>query len=104
MIIKSPAAKVLDFFFSFYEDSYKANNIKTERGLRMLLIIHTIVGQALALAVRVIALCVLANYRSLNGLLCDGNQAIIMNSKLGVHCQASKLVGDGVPMDLLIMN
>jgi hypothetical protein len=52
----------------------------------------------------VIALCVLANYRSLNGLLCDGNQAIFMNSKLGVHCQASKLVGDGVPMDLLIMN
>ena len=103
MIIKSPAAKVLDFsFFSFYEDSYKANNIKTKRGLR--LIIHTIVGQALALAVRVIALCVLANYRSLNGLLCDGNQAIFMNSKLGVHCQASKLVGDGVPMDLLIMN
>jgi len=103
VIIKSPAAKVLDFFFvSFYEDSYKANNIKTKRGLR--LIIHTIVGQALALAVRVIALCVLANYRSLNGLLCDGNQAIIMNSKLGVHCQASKLVGDGVPMDLLIMN
>jgi len=56
------------------------------------------------LAVRVIALCVLANYRSLIGLLCDGNQAIIMNSKLGVHCQDSKLVGDGVPMDLLIMN
>lgn len=45
VIIKSPAAKVLDFsFFSFYEDSYKANNIKTKRGLRMLLIIHTIVG------------------------------------------------------------
>lgn len=62
------------------------------------------VVQALALAVRVIALCVLANYQSLNGLLCDGNQVITMNSKLGVKCQASKLLEDGVPMDLLVRN
>ncbi|KAJ6771701.1 MYB PROTEIN-RELATED [Salix koriyanagi] len=63
-----------------------------------------VVVQALALAVRVIALCVLANYQSLNGLLCDGNQVITMNSKLGVKCQASKLLEDGVPMDLLERN
>ncbi|KAF9673892.1 hypothetical protein SADUNF_Sadunf10G0071100 [Salix dunnii] len=49
-----------------------------------------VVVQALALAVRAIALCVLADYQSLNGLLCDGEKLPAKNTWSGVPLPKSK--------------